>query len=107
MQRGVSSEYFGMVDYQGGYVPDNKVLRNICEIGKENPIITKGPEQVVRKMQIADAAMKKAGITLKTDFDFNRFLTDEDYANAIVAIFDVIKYNFNVFDVVKQAPHFY
>lgn len=107
MQRGVSSEYFGIVDYKGGYVPDNKVLRNICEIGKENPIITKGQEQVIRKMQVADAAMKEVGITLKTDFDFNRFLTDEKYANAIVAIFDVIKYNFNVFDVVKQAPHFY
>jgi hypothetical protein len=60
-------------------------------------------------MMIANRAMRniqKGAITLKDPFNFDRFLSEPDYAEAIIAIFDVIKYNYNVFDVVSQAPHF-
>lgn len=93
--RGINDYYF-----------NDSHLNKICFSGNSN---IKSVEQVRQKMMIANRAMRniqKGAITLKDPFNFDRFLSEPDYAEAIIAIFDVIKYNYNVFDVVSQAPHF-
>jgi hypothetical protein len=58
------------------------------------------------KMEKANAKMKEVGITLKTPFDFNEFLNTPKYAEAIIAVYDVLKHNYNIFDIISKAPHF-
>lgn len=61
---------------------------------------------IIRRMIKANNAMQKVGITLETQFDFNRFKSDPDYAEAIKCIFDVVKHHYNIFDVIDRVPHF-
>ena len=83
-------------------------ISSIVNLHKEVPSQYKDAQAIRHKMDIANEAMDKVkgGMRLSDKFDFDRFLSEADYAKAVIAIFDVIKYNYNVFDVITQAPHF-
>lgn len=68
-------------------------------VGGLSPIDTQIREE-------ANRALEKAGITLKTSFDFTLFLNNPDYQNAIVKSYKVMMRAYNIFDTILQAPHF-
>ena len=61
---------------------------------------------ISQKMEIANKLMEQAGISLADKLDFDRFLSDTQYQNAIKAINDIYKHTINVFDAVLDMPHF-
>ena len=51
--------------------------------------------------------MERAGIDLETPFNFDRFLSDKNYQNAIIKINDIYKKSINIFDALSNMTHFF
>lgn len=59
------------------------------------------------KLQFANQAMERAGIDLETPFNFDRFLSDENYRYAIIKVNDIYKKSINIFDALSNMSHFF
>ena len=59
------------------------------------------------KLQFANQAMEIAGIDLETPFNFDRFLSDKNYRDAIIKINDIYKKSINIFDALSNMSHFF
>ena len=51
--------------------------------------------------------MERAGIDLETPFNFDRFLSDKNYRDAIIKINDIYKKSINIFDALSNMSHFF
>lgn len=51
--------------------------------------------------------MEIAGIDLETPFNFDRFLSDKNYRDAIIKINDIYKKSINIFDALSNMSHFF
>lgn len=63
-------------------------------------------QMIQDRMTRANTAMQNAGINVFTPFDFDRFWKDGTYREAVKCIMDVLKFNYNIFDVIDKVPHF-
>lgn len=70
---------------------------------KEKPYLTDHYDDVINILNNADYYK----ISNKGKIDVHRYFNDADYRKTITDYYNLIKYTFNIFDVLNNLPHFY
>lgn len=74
---------------------------------KEKPYLTNiAIKKNVHPMKYVTNIIENADGIMDGKFNFNRFLSDDDYRKRTIDYYNLIKGTYNVFDIIDKIPHF-